>query len=142
MIILTSNTNNELYISASRYKTLNDPTYLFAFYHKQSANTYYVIPHKKPSTETYRERFDTFYINIDSSIPESLTGNTTSGSTNVHLIEGDYWLSIYEQFSTSNLNPLYSYDRCVEEYARVNVITTDTPTYSNDNYKYKIYNKD
>jgi len=121
---------------------LNDPNYLFSFYHKLSKETYRFIPYRKTSGSTYKERFDTFYVNIDFDSPQSLVGNTTSGMTNVHLIEGDYWISVYEQISDSNLDPSRSFDRVIETYGRVEFLDDANTFYPDEDFEYKVYNRD
>lgn len=142
MIVLNINQNNKVCEPVSRNKELSNATYLFSFYHKLSGKSWSFIPYISTNPYDYFQRFDTFYINIDHTIPESLTGNTTSGSTNVHLIEGDYWISIYEQYSTTNLDPTKSFNRIVETFGYVNPVTQTEQTYSGDNYIYKIYEDD
>lgn len=139
MIVLNIGENNEVFEPASRNKELNNPTYLFSFYHKLSGQTWRVIPYVGDWTNDYTSRFDTFRIKIDYDTPQSLSGNTTSGSTNVHLIEGDYWISIYEQISTTNLDPSKSFNKVIETFGYVVPETTTNPTYEGDNYEYKIY---
>lgn len=139
MLYLRQNVNNEMFLTCSRNKTLNNPTYLFNMYHKQSGRSWSFIPYVKPSSVNYNPRYDTFYLNIDDSIPQSLTGNTTSGSTNVHLIKGDYWLTILEQVSTTNLDLMKSYDVVLEQFTRVVFDPNDEPTYGDNIYEYKIY---
>ena len=142
MVVLNIGENNKMCEPASRNKELFNPTYLISMYHKLSGQSWRFIPYVSDFTEDYLARFDTFYINIDYSIPQSLTGNTTSGSTNVHLIEGDYWISIYEQYSTTNLDPTKAFNKVVETFGYVVPPTETNPTYSGDNYEYKVYEND
>ena len=142
MVVLNIGENNKMCEPASRNKELFNPTYLISMYHKLSGQSWRFIPYVSDFTEDYLARFDTFYINIDYSTPQSLTGNTTSGSTNVHLIEGDYWISIYEQYSTTNLDPTKAFNKVVETFGYVVPPTETNPTYSGDNYEYKVYEND
>jgi hypothetical protein len=139
MIVLNIGENNKVLESASRNKELGNPTYLFSFYHKLSGKTWRVIPYVSDYTEDFTARFDTFYINIDYDLAQSLSGNNTDTSTNVHLIEGDYWVSIYEQYSTTNLDPSKSFNRIIETFGYVVPPTETNPTYEGNNYNYKIY---
>jgi len=139
MIVLNIGENNLVYEPASRNKELSNPTYLFSFFHKLSGQSWKVIPYVSNWVESYPSRFDIFSIKIDYNLPQSLTGNTTSGSTNVHLIEGDYWVSIYEQHSTTNLDPSKSFNKVIESFGYVVPLTETNPTYEGDNYEYKIY---
>lgn len=54
--------------------------------------------------------YDLFCIEVNDSIPQVLTGATSCGQTNVHLIPGEYSLAVFEQYSPSNLNPQLSND--------------------------------
>ena len=142
MIVLNIGENNRVLESASRNKELNNPTYLFSFYLKLSGQKWRVIPYVDDYTADYTARFDTFYIDIDYTRPESLTGNTTSGSTNVHLIEGDYWVSIYEQVSTTNTDPTKSFNKVIETFGYVVPTPETKTTYEGDIYEYKVYEDD
>jgi len=142
MVVLNIGENNKMCEPASRNKEIDNATYLVSMYHKLSGQSWRFIPYVSDFTADYNARFDTFYINIDYSTPQSLTGNTTSGSTNVHLIEGDYWISIYEQYSTTNLDPTKSFNKVVETFGYVVPPTETNPTYSGDNYEYKVYEND
>jgi len=128
MIYLQAGQNNEVYAMCSRNKSLANPYYLFSFKHMLSGETYRVVPYKLPPiVQGYLPEYDIFYMNIDYSIPQSLTGNTTSGSTNVHLQEGDYYLKVYEEIN-QGLNPQTAYDVVTEEIVRVNPQTPETTT--------------
>ena len=139
MIVLNIGENNVVYEPASRNKELSNPTYLFSFTHKLSGQVWRVIPYIGDWTNDYTSRFDTFNIGISYEIPESLSGNTGKTDTNIHLIEGDYWVSIYEQKSTTNLDPSKSFNKVIETFGYVVPLTTTNPTYQGDNYEYKIY---
>jgi hypothetical protein len=52
-----------------------------------------------------------------------LTGATTTGQTNVHLIPGEYFLKVYSQTSSSNLNPENSQEIVFQTL--VNVVGTN-----------------
>ena len=139
MIVLNISEINKVSEPASRNKELSNPTYLFSFYHKLSGQTWRVIPYVDTWTNDYTSRFDTFRIGINYDIPQSLTGNTGMTDTNVHLIEGDYWISIYEQKSTTNLDPTKAFNKVIETFGYVVPQTTTNPTYEGNNYEYKIY---
>jgi hypothetical protein len=47
------------------------------------------------------------------------TAVTIDNTVNLHLIPGDYFVKVYEQSSTTNLNPSLSYDVVYETTARV-----------------------
>jgi len=70
-----------------------------------------------------------FCIDIDASIPNVLTGATSCGETNVGtLIPGEYYVKIYEQMSTSNLDPMLAHDVVQETLLHVVGINQNIPT--------------
>lgn len=142
MIVLETGKNNLVSEICSRSSELHNPIYLFSFYHKLSNRSWKVIPYKQPWTQNYSSMFDTFNIKIDYSTPESLINNTGSTDTNVHLLEGDYWISIYEQVSPINLDPNKSFNKVVETFGYVVPTNTTTTTYEGDIYEYTIYDND
>jgi hypothetical protein len=111
--------------------------------HKLSNQRFRFIPFRvPPSISGYEPAYDLFCIDIDDSIPEVLTGATVCGQTNVHLIPGEYALKVYEQYSTTNLNPALSHDVVYETLVNVVGTNQNNPTvYSGttDTY-YVIYN--
>lgn len=117
-------TNQPALVTCSRNKSLVGPvTYLWTVRHKLSQQTARFIPYREPSITPYEPSKDLFYISIDDSISEVLIGS--SGTTaNVHLIPGEWYLKIYEQYSTTNLNPSVSYDVV---YEGMLMVETDTP---------------
>jgi len=113
--------------------------------HKLSQEKYRFIPFMLQATSSFNPPYDVFCINIDDSIPQVLTGATSCGQTNVHLIPGEYDLKVYEQ-STSlsrNTNPSLAYDVVYETL--VNVVGTngyDPVVWSGTSNTYVIYNPD
>jgi hypothetical protein len=63
--------------------------------HKLSGQIWRFVPYQLPPTLT-NPSYDLFSVKIDYDNVEVLTGATTTGQTNVHLIEGEYWLKVYE----------------------------------------------
>ena len=142
MIILEQGQDNIFYAVASRNKLYNGGNvYLFSMYNKLSEEKFRFIPYHKPINTLYPPRLDEFEIKIDFSIPPSLTGNTSGFTTNVWLTEGEYYYKIYQQNSSSNLNPSLSTDVVDEGMVYVAAPSTDIPVFNNDNYYMKVFNQ-
>lgn len=110
MIYLQPNSSNQVFVTCSRNKNLSNPTYLWTIRHKLSAQRWQFIPYKvPPANQTYLPAYDSFIINTYSGTAENFIA---SGGTevNLHLLNGEYYLKIYEQLSTTNLNPALAYD--------------------------------
>ena len=143
MIILQEGYNNAN-ATCSRNKNLTGSVcYLFSFKHKLSQEVWRLVPYRIPPSVAYSPGYDLFSITIDPNQPEAfLTGATTTGQTNVHLIEGEYYVKVWEQ-STSlsgNTNPNLAYDVVYETIAQVNYSASTQPiTYSGTSDIYKIY---
>jgi len=56
----------------------------------------------------YNPPYDVFVVEIDSTSPERYTGDSGT-NVNLHLIPGEYYVKIYEQVSSTNLDPTLSY---------------------------------
>lgn len=124
MIYLNQLENNQAAAVCSRNKTLSgNVQYLWSMSHKLSGKQYRFIPYRLQPSVSYSPAYDIFCIDVDETIPQVLTGATSCGETNVHLIPGEYYLKVYEQYSTSNLNPMLSHDVVYETL--VNVIGTN-----------------
>ena len=140
MIILEQGQSNIIFSVATRNKLYNGGNnYLFSCYNKYSEEKFRFIPYHRPINTTYPPRYDEFECKIDFTIPQSLTGNTSGFTTNVWLTEGEYYYKIYQQNSSTNLNPLLSTDVVDEGMMYVNKSTTEMPVYDNDNYYMKVY---
>lgn len=109
MIYANQQQYNVLVATCSRNKQLSNPYYLWTIRHKLSNQAWQFIPYREPSTTTYPPSYDLFQLDIFSNMSEVYIG--TSGTTcNLHLIPGEYYVKIYEQVSSSNLQPSLSYD--------------------------------
>lgn len=144
MIYINQGQLNQAAAVCSRNKSLTgNVTYLWSIQHKLSGERWRFIPFRVPPSVDYAPAYDKFCITIDDSIPESLTGNTNCGDCNVHLIPGEYYLKIYEQISTTNLNPQLSYDVVYETIVNVVGTNQNNPTsYSGTSDVFIIYNAD
>ena len=143
MIILNEGYNN-MNATCSRNKMLTGSVcYLFSWKHKLSQEVWRFVPYQIPSTVNYAPGYDLFSININPNIAETgLTGATTTGQTNVHLIEGEYYVKVWEQSTamSGNTNPNLAYNVVYETIGRVNYSASTSPTtYSGQTSIYKIY---
>jgi len=91
----------------------------------------------------YSPGYDLFSVKIDLNSPESyLTGATTTGQTNVHLLDGEYYVKVWEQSTalSGNTNPSLAYDVVYETMGIVNYSASTAPiTYSGTTDVFKIY---
>ena len=126
MIILQQGQFNRAIATCSRNKNLSgNVTFLWTIRHKLSLQSWQFIPFRDPSiTVGYEPAYDIFEINIDLDQPENYIGTGYSVPANLWLIPGEYYLKIYEQSSTSNLNPALSYDYV---YEGMIVVKSDDP---------------
>jgi len=89
-------------VTVSNESELNNPTYLWCLTNLDSNVKKYFIPYN--ATIPNATRYDTFTFTTDNFAPEVLTGSTC----NLHLKQGQYRYTIYDQISTTNLDPLLS----------------------------------
>lgn len=130
MIILQQNTNNQFPATVSMNVTISNPVYLFEFQHKLSNEFWYIIPYKVPTAYS-KPSYDLFNMAVDFNTPESFTNNTAT-SGNLHLIPGEYLVRVFQQSSTSNLDPLLSQGEIYQILAKVDgtdIICTPEPPY-------------
>ncbi len=140
MIRTSANTENIIWVNASRNKTLSSPTYMMGITHQVNQNFIKrFIPNNITSisgTTIDNPRADLFKFGINDGV-ENLTGGTTGGTTNIIIEDyGWYYYRIYEQTSPTNLNPLYATD--VVDEGILYIIPPDTTEitytgYSNNN---------
>jgi len=120
MIYLTTGQNNIVWATCSRNKTLANPNYLWSMTHKLTNKSWKFLPFRLIPSTTYTTPYDLFAINIDYNTPEIYTGATSTGSTvNIHFTPGQYYIKIYEQTSSTNLNPNLASDVVWESTATV-----------------------
>ena len=139
MICVNQGQYNTPIATCSRNKQLSNPYYLWTIRHKLSNQTWQFIPYREQSITTYPPSYDVFQLDIFSNVPEVYIGDT--GTTcNLHLIPGEYYVKIYEQVSSTNLNPKLSYDVVYEGMAIVNYSASTAPIqYSGTSDIYKVY---
>lgn len=91
--------------TCSRNSDLLDPYYVWSMTHKLSSRNWTFIPYRIEPSVDYKPGYDLFSIKIDYGQAQVLTGATTTGQTNVHLMEGEYYISVYESSGvTLNIN--------------------------------------
>jgi hypothetical protein len=146
MIQITQGELNNVVATCSRNKQLTgNVTYLWSITHKLTKQNWKFIPFLLPSDSIgYAPSYDLFQINTDFTEPENFIAIGYTQPVNLHLIQGQYFVKIYEQTSTTNLNPSQSYDVVYEGMA--NVINSNAPyneivSYSgtNNNQIFKVY---
>lgn len=135
---------NEMNATCSRNKTLTgNVCYLFTFKHKLSGEVWRFVPYRIQPTVNYSPGYDLFSVKIDLNNPEAyLTGATTTGQTNLHLLEGEYYVKAFEQSASlsGNTNPSSAYDVVYETIGIVSYSANTAPiTYSGTTDVFKIY---
>jgi hypothetical protein len=94
VIKLTTNTTQTVYLTLTEKVSLSNPKFLFEFINNESQSKYYCI---SANLSAFKERFDSFSIRLMAS-PNNLIGQ-------INLSVGEYDYNVYEQTSTTNLNP-------------------------------------
>lgn len=143
MIILNQG-YNEANSVCSRNKTLTgNVSYLWSMKHKLSGDVIRFVPYRIPPSVPYSPGYDLFSITINPNSPNQyLTGATTTGQTSLNIYSGEYYLKIYEQYTSlsGNTNPSLAYDVVYEGIVRVNYSASTTPIqYSGTTNIYTIY---
>jgi hypothetical protein len=112
---------NTVILTLSESKTLSNPVYLFEFYNVMDKNYKYFIAQ---DISSYKDRYNKFVIEEKAS-PNNLIGQVTL------TLGGYYQYKIYEQLSTTNLDPLLCDNLTPLETGKVHVIQAIT-----ENVKY------
>lgn len=102
MLHLKQNQLNSCDVTVSNESELNNPNYLWVLTNLETKDKKYFIPFN--ATVPHAGRFDTFTFTTYPLQPEVFTGSTC----NIHLQQGQYSYTIYDQVSATNLNPLLS----------------------------------
>ena len=145
MIYVTQGQINEMPAVCSRNATLVNPRYLWNLTHKLSLEEWNCIPYRIPPTVDYKPGYDLFCLQIDDTISQRLIGTSCDLGTvaNLHLIPGQYYYKVYEQVSSSNLNPNLASDIVNEGMLTVVGTNANNPTtYSGDTDVFIMYNPD
>ena len=147
MIYAYQGQNNQLAVTASRNRldTASD-VYLWSVTHKLSFQSWKFIPYVVTPSVDYEPGYNLFCVNIDDSTPQVLTGATGctgTSITNVHLIPGEYFITIYSQTSPSNLNTNLTTEIVAQDLMVVVGTNANNPiTYSGDTDVFIMYNPD
>ena len=131
MIQITKGIANTVVLTLKEKTTLTNPKYLFVFKNDQSnVDSKFIAA----DTSTYPDRYNKFVITEKTSNPNPLTGEVTLS------LDGFYTYTIYEQTSSTNLNPANATK--IVETGKVQVFATATAdhTYSPDSNITYIYN--
>ena len=115
-------------VSVSQYKELASPTYLWVLQNAQSGTRTTFIPRNITNVypSNYANKYDVFQFNTNKSQPQELIA---SGSTdcNIHLVDNNqYWLGIYEQVSSTNLNTMLAHNKLLSSLSFIFVSEDDT----------------
>lgn len=91
MIYLTKGQTSDVIVTLTEKQTLSSPNYLFYFINRSDNDTVAFVKLNNTDTSAYKDRFNKFSINASAYFNNTLAGEWT------------YY--IYEQASTSNVNP-------------------------------------
>lgn len=143
MIYIYQNQQNDVPATCDRNMLGEYDYFMWEMVHKLTFQKWCFIPYEIPYSTPYYPAYNLFNINVDDSTPQSLTGNTTSGTTNVHLIPGEYWVRIWAQDSPTNLNPENADELVYEVIGMMLGTNQNTPdAYSGNSDVYIVYNPD
>ena len=131
MLYIKSGELNNLVVTASQYKNLTTPSYLFSFEHILSKERVRFYPE---NISTSSSRYDEFSF-YEGDEPFGYTGSTPYV---IFPFDGQYYYSIYEMVSSASTDPQYSYSKLEEGRALVD----DESNPSNYPYKYTLGNED
>ena len=146
MIQITQAQLNTVVATCSRNKQLTGSVYyLWTMTHKLTKQNWKFIPYLLPATGavSYEPSYDQFQIDVDSASAQVYIATGTTTPVNLHLIPGHYYVKIYEQASSTNLNPLTAFDVVYEGMANIigtNPVYNDIEVYTgNTNTTFKVY---
>lgn len=131
MIKIIKGQANVVVLTLKEKTTLTNPKYLFVFKNDQTNVDAKFIA---ADTSTYPDRYNKFTITEKTTSPNPLTGEVTLS------LDGFYTYTIYEQTSSTNLNPANATG--VVETGKVQVFATIVAdhTYSPDSNITYVYN--
>jgi hypothetical protein len=119
MIQLTKNQSNTAYFTLSELTTLEGPYFLFKFTCDQSKVSQYFIAEDE---SLYPDRYNKFTI-TETSTPDPLQGEVTLS------VAGYYSYEVYEQASSTNLDPEEADNTTPIEVGKVKVIGSADTVY-------------
>lgn len=94
MMLLAKGQNNVVALTLTEKCTLANPVFLFEFKSKTTNTLAYCIA---PDTSAYTRRYNLFTI-TETTTPDNLNAE-------IELLEGEYSYKVYEQTSSTNLDP-------------------------------------
>lgn len=112
-----------LYFTLTEKETLSDPVFLFEFIHQITLKKSYCIA---PDISMYKDRFNQFAINNTVDPADPLQGDVDITAP------GTYAYTIYEQVSTTNLNPELTVSAVETGIAKVEYATVSHEYYDNE----------
>lgn len=129
MILITKNTTSRNILTLSEKTTLTNATYLFEVINDTTNVSKCFIGLDISSNKLRNNRFDFI---------ESVTENLLIGRFNLNV--GDYKYNVYEQSSTTNLNPLLALH--LIDLGKLMVIEAEAiiPQFTATQDTYKVYN--
>ena len=90
MMLMTISATQSVYLTLTEKQTLSSPNYLFVFTQRTTNDVIAFVKLNNTDISAHKERYNEFSI-----------------VTNTHFtLEGEYHYAIYEQTSTTNVNPL------------------------------------
>lgn len=119
MIQIQQTTSNEVFLTLTELSTLESPVYLFQFICDQSKEEFTFIA---ADESEYTDRYNKFTI-IEKVNPDNLEGEVRLA------IKGYYTYKVWEQVSTTNLDPP---DTDPLEQGKVRVAGTSDTVYTHD----------
>jgi len=128
VLIINKNTANTQILTLSEKTTLTNAVYLFEVYNDQSLVKQYFIA---ANTSTNKYRYNQFVIT------ENATQNLLNGVISLEV--GEYKYNVYEQTSTTNLNPSLATNLIDSGKMRVVTTETATPEFTGTQETYTIY---
>jgi hypothetical protein len=132
MLVINKNTNNTLIVTLQEKVTLTTPYYLFVF---TNDTTNEEVVFLQSNTSTHTDRYDQFLI----------TERSTSLNASSGIIEflpvGSWTYRIYEQASSSNLNPVNTGGLLETGQAKVIGTNETYSTYSGQDITYKVHER-
>lgn len=131
MIIINKNSNNTFQLTLTENSTLSSPYYLFEFKNDITLDSVYFIAE---DISTQQQRYNEFIVTETSGTQVLTSGTITLNPT------GFWTYNVYEQYSSTNLNPTLSDNTNSLETGKVKVIGSSQTysTYSGQDIIYKV----
>lgn len=121
-MIINKGAINDIILTVTELTTITTPVYLFEFINKQTNVSYYCIS-ELLETIGVRDRF---------TISETSTPDVLNGE--IELPEGEYRYNVYQQTSTTNLDPLQSIPAEFTDYVEHGILDVIGSPLTNTSY--------